>query len=65
MAHPFICPACNRRTGIYEIATGLSECASCGTRWKGPHLNFVKGYATDAELEALASDLDPKDGERR
>ncbi len=36
--HPYVCPRCDRRTGVYDIATGVSECAQCGTRWRGPRV---------------------------
>lgn len=38
-SHPaFVCPRCERRTGMVNTATGISECRLCGTEWKGPRL---------------------------
>lgn len=36
--HPYVCPQCDRPAGVYDMATGISECALCGTRWRGPRL---------------------------
>lgn len=65
MAHPFICPACNRRTGLYDIATGISLCARCGTTWKGPKVHLLRGDATEEEIEAFVSEVEggEKEGE--
>ena len=34
-SHPFVCPDCDIRTGVKELRTGLSTCASCGLQWAG------------------------------
>lgn len=37
-SNPYACPRCDRRTGMVNIATGVSACRLCGMEWKGPRL---------------------------
>ena len=40
-SHPSVCPRCDRRAGVYDIATGISECALCEMQWRGPRVMLV------------------------
>lgn len=37
--HPYVCPRCERRTGIVDLGRAVSFCAACGTEWRGPRLS--------------------------
>ena len=56
--HPFVCPQCCRRSGIRDLATGISTGASCGIDWRGPRVGVIPPTAATTDtLRDAATEL--------
>lgn len=42
---------------MYEIATGISECAECHMRWRGPRVAFFTPPADEEDAKRIARDI--------
>ena len=64
-SHPFVCPDCETRTGVRELRTGLSTCASCGLQWRGPRVGLASGDADRPVLREIAGSILATEEEQR
>jgi ribosomal protein L37AE/L43A len=56
--HPYVCPQCSKRVGVYDVASGTSTCASCGHTWRGPRVAYSRPPLGDeAALDAWAQSV--------
>ncbi len=55
--HPYVCPSCERRTGIVDLGRAVSFCAVCGTEWRAPRLVVARLPADEADQAAWAESV--------
>lgn len=60
--HPYLCPACNQRSGVHEFATGISFCAICETSWIARRINVLGPAPTGKPPIAVEVSLVPPPG---
>lgn len=55
--HPFVCPRCERRTGIVDLGRAVSICVVCGLEWRAPRLVVTRPPEDEAERAAWAESV--------
>ena len=55
--NPYVCPRCERRTGIVDLGRTLSFCAVCGAEWRAPRLVVTRPPADEADRAAWAESV--------
>jgi len=55
--HPYVCPRCERQTGIVDLGRAVSFCAVCGTEWRAPRLVVTRPPEDGPDWEVWAESV--------